>query len=250
MDSIDFRVMGQQSSRSQHYYNCHVAVFGGFGMTTRHLRPLSKLYKKIGVENVSMLCHPLQELCIPAIGTWRARKVAKWLESITSEAPLVIHLFSRSVFLFFRALSYVSDASRQTIVGIIFECSPIDCKAEQFGRYLSWSLGKDYSVKYAIPFTLLRPIFGINRLFESRHQREQLLLPTHAAAHFINCTNDKIVNLDYIRVYQEKLARRGHKTSLTVHNQARHCQAIADNSRLYNEDIRKFYQTLHISERK
>lgn len=221
-----------------------VVIFGGFEMQPRHCQQLAALYREQQSNRVEVFCHSLHEMTIPRIGDRRARRLADWFNRNESDEGLVIHLFSGAVFIFGGVLPYLKDSVLDKIRGVVFECSPMDCKAEQFGRFLSWRLGREYTFNYAAPFVALRPLVGITKRYERRHKHERLLLPTNAKVHFIQCENDPIVDNDYVEKYLQELTARGHETSKTTHQHARHCRAIKDCPKNYQADLRAFLNEL------
>jgi hypothetical protein len=225
-----------------------LAVFGGFGMRFKHCERIARLYSemdgRIDVERTSLWCHSVSEMTIPRKGDRAIRRMVKSFNSPLKDEELIIHLHSGSVFIFFRMLPSFSDAARKSIRSVIFECSPMDCQAEQFGRFLSWTLKRNYGPRHALPFKILRPVFGINRAFESRHRQERLMLPVPARIHFIQCEDDPIVDPGYVARYREELDEQGHYTSLTSHRGARHCRARVDKPEEYRADISVLLQSL------
>ena len=221
-----------------------VVIFGGFGMQPHHCGQLAALYRQKQSDEVEVFCHSLHEMTVPRIGDRRAQQLAARFNQDESEGGLIVHLFSGAVFIFGCLLPYLKDSVREAIRGVVFECSPMDCKAEQFGRFLSWRLGREYAPKYALPFVALRPLVGITKRFELRHKHERLLLPTSARVHFIQCENDPIVDSGYVELFQRELIARGHEVSHTTHQRARHCRAITDCPKKYQADLREFLNRL------
>lgn len=215
-------------------------ILGGFGMQPDHCRELEKLYRENQIATVTPICHSLPGMTVFRIGDRRARELAQWFNTHCAEDHSVIHLFSGAVFVFGLFLSYLTEQARNAIHGVVFECSPMDCQAEQFGRFLSWRLGRQYSRRYALPFSVLRPLMGINRRFEVAHQRALLLLPTHTKFHFIQSDNDPIIDAAYVEAYGRSLEGRGHTVSMTSHADARHCRALSDRADDYRADLQAF----------
>lgn len=218
-------------------------IFGGFGMQPGHCAKLANIYRKDHGNDVVALCHSLHEMTIPRIGRRRARQLAEKINRY-DDGDLTVHLYSGAVFIFGCLLPLLNDKVRESIRAVIFESSPMDCRAEQFGRFLSWRLGREYTPKYAAPFVALRPMVGITRRFQVRHRHERLLLPSHARVHFIQCANDPIIDSDYVETYRQELEARGHITSLTTHRDARHCRALSDCPADYRADLEGLFDTL------
>lgn len=218
-------------------------IFGGFGMQPSHCERLAEIYRENYGNDVVALCHSLHEMTVPRIGRRRARQLAETLNQGT-DTELTIHLFSGAAFIFGCLLSHLTDEVRNSIRAVIFESSPMGCRAEQFGRFLSWRIGRDYTPKYAAPFVALRPMVGINRRFETRHRRERLLLPAHVRVHFIQCDGDPIIDSGYVETYRRELDAQGHMTSITTHRGARHCRALSDCPVAYRADLTTLLDTL------
>lgn len=215
-------------------------IFGGFGMRPEQCRGIGDFYRQQGAQSVTLLCHSLQQMTVVGLGDRQARRLAQRFASLTPHDEVVVHLYSGSVFIFFRLLSQLPTAARLAIRAVVFECSPMDCQAEQFGRFTSWRLGRDYRRRHAAPFVLLRPLAGITRRFEAEHHAAMRLLDVGTAVHFILCEDDPIIDPDYVQAYQRDLSDRGHATSLTLHRNARHCRALADCPEMYRADLSRF----------
>ena len=215
-------------------------ILGGFGMQPKHCQELESLYRENQICAVTPICHSLHEMTIFRIGNRRARELAGWFNAECVEDKSVIHLFSGSVFIFGLFLTYLTDQARNSIQGVVFESSPMDCQAEQFGRFLCWRLGRPYARRYVLPFSVLRPLMGITPRFEKRHQRELLLLPKHTKFHFIHCDNDPVINMPYVESYSQTLRMRGHDVSMATYADARHCRALTDCPADYRVDLRAF----------
>lgn len=215
-------------------------IFGGFDMQPKHCRDISTLYRQHGAQRVTPLCHSLQQMTVVHLGDRQARRLAQRFAGLTAHDEVVVHLYSGSVFIFFRLLSYLPTAARRAIRAVVFECSPMDCQAEQFGRFTSWRLGRDYRRRHAAPFVLLRPLAGITRRFEREHHAAMRLLDVDTAVHFILCEDDPIIDPDYVTAYHRDLSEKGHATSLTRHRGARHCRALSDCPEPYKTDLSRF----------
>lgn len=212
-------------------------IFGGFGMEPKHCSQLATLYQKFGAHRVTPLCHSLQQMTVPRLGDRQARKLAREFALLGHHDDVVVHLFSGAVFIFFRMLGYLPEQARQAIRAVIFECSPMDCRAEQFGRFVSWRLDRNYGAHFAAPFLLLRPMAGITRRFEARHRQDMRRIPARALVHFVLCEDDPIIDPDYVEAYRQELTALGHVTSMTIHSGARHCRALTDCRADYQADI-------------
>lgn len=206
-------------------------------MQPRHCRGISDFYRQQGAQSVTLLCHSLQEMTVVRLGDRQARRLAQRFATLTPHDEVVVHLYSGAVFIFFRLLGHLPKAACRAIRAVVFECAPMDCQAEQFGRFASWRLGRDYRRRHAAPFVLLRPLVGITRRFEREHHAAMRLLGVETAVHFILCEDDPIIDPDYVETYQRDLSDRGHATSLTLHRNARHCRALADCPDRYRTDL-------------
>lgn len=215
-------------------------IFGGFDMQPKHCRGIADLYRQHGAQSVTPLCHSLRQMTVVRLGDRQARQLAHRFASLTAHDEVVVHLYSGAVFIFFRLLGYLPVQARQAIRAVVFECSPMDCQAEQFGRFASWRLGRDYRRRHAAPFVLLRPLAGITRRFERDHHAAMRLLDAETAVHFILCDNDPIIDPGYVTAYHRELSDRGHITSLTLHRGARHCRALSDCPQPYQTDLSHF----------
>lgn len=215
-------------------------IFGGFDMQPKHCRGISDLYRQHGVQSVTPLCHSLQQMTVVRLGDQQARRLAQRFANLTAEDAVAVHLYSGSVFIFFRLLSHLPIAARRAIRTVVFECSPMDCQAEQFGRFASWRLGRDYRRRHAAPFVLLRPLAGITRRFEREHHAAMRLLDVDTAVHFILCEDDPIIDPGYVTAYHRDLLHKGHASSLTLHRNARHCRALSDCPEPYQADLAQF----------
>ena len=217
-----------------------VVIFGGFGMTRSHCTRLARLYRRLGAGDILVLTHPLHQMVVPALGERQARKLAAFFASAGYEEEVTVHLFSGSVFLAGRVLRLLPEKTKNAIKSIIFECSPMDCRAENFGRFVSWRLNQRHRFYHTAPFIPLRPLIGLNRRFERELHEERFLIPTGAALHFIQSHDDPIIDPAYVDAYRRDLASRGHRTSGIVHHGARHCRALTDCAAAYHADLRAF----------
>ncbi len=215
----------------------HALIFGGFGMQSKHCSELAGIYSEHGASEVVALCHPLRQMVVPRLGLRRARKLAGNFARFGQGDDVVVHLFSGAVFIFFIMLKYMPEQARQSIRAVVFESSPMDCGAEQFGRYVSWRLGRTYRPLYAAPFVPLRPMTGITRRFEAQLREGRFILAPEAKIHFIQCKDDQIVDASYIDDYRRQLEARGHDTSERTYSGARHCRALSDCPADYRTDM-------------
>lgn len=217
-----------------------VVIFGGFGMKRNHCTRLARLYRRLGAGEILVLTHPLHEMIIPRFGDRQARKLAAFFDSTDFNEDVTVHLFSGSVFLGGRILRYLSEEKKKAITSVVFECSPMDCKAENFGRFVAWRANRKYGRHFSAPFVPLRPLVGITRGFEAQIREGRFLIPPHAALHFIQSSDDPIIDPAYVDAYQQDLASAGYRTSMTVHPGARHCRALTDCPADYRADLAAF----------
>jgi len=187
-----------------------------------------------------VLTHPLHKMVVPALGDRQARKLADFFASTGYKDDVTVHLFSGAVFLAGRVLRILPEETKQAIKSIVFECSPMDCKAENFGRFVAWQLKHRHRFYHTAPFLPLRPLIGLNRRFEREIDEGRFLIPPSAALHFIQSHNDPIIDPAYVDAYRHDLDSRGYRTSGIVHHGARHCRALTDCAPEYRADLRAF----------
>lgn len=217
-----------------------VVIFGGFGMRRSHCTRLARLYRRLGAGDILALTHPLHQMVVPALGDRQARKLAEFFAAAGYEEGVTVHLFSGSVFLAGRILRLLPEKTKCAIKSIVFECSPMDCKAENFGSFMAWRLNQRHRFYHTAPFIPLRPMMGLNRRFEREIHEGRFLIPPGAALHFIQSQDDPIVDPAYVEAYRQDLDSRGYRTSGIVHQGARHCRALTDCADEYRADLSAF----------
>lgn len=217
-----------------------VVIFGGFGMKRAHCTRLARLYRRLGAGDILVLDHPLHKMIVLRFGDRQARKLAAFFASAGYEDDVTVHVFSGSVFLAGRILRYLPEQTKNAIKSVVFECSPMDCRAENFSRFVAWRFNRTHKSYFSAPFVLLRPLVGITRRFEAQIREGRFLIPPMAALHFIQSSDDPIIDPAYVDAYRKDLDARGYRTSGTVHHGARHCRAITDCALEYRADLRAF----------
>ena len=220
--------------------NTRAILFGGFDMKPCHLSRLSKLYQKNNLSEVEILCQPLHMLSIPFFGARRALEIAEWMNGLDHNDGNVIHVFSGATYLFARVLSHLTERARASIKGVVFECSPMDCGPEQFGRFVSWRLGRQYSSKYALPFIPFCSFAGLNERFKARYRMERMLLSVDTKVCFVLSSEDQIIDPSFVNEYKLELEKNGNITSMTEFKGAGHCRALLDCADDYRFNLSRF----------
>ncbi|MCH9673061.1 MAG: TMEM53 family protein [Gammaproteobacteria bacterium] len=203
-----------------------VLLLGGFGMRRRHLNAYCGVYRALGVSPMDAIALDVLTMTIPRQCDRFARRLLDRLER--SNERLVIHLFSGAVWIYFALNAYASPALRARIVGVVFESTPLDSKPEQFGRFLSWKLGRNYRRYWSYPFYVYRTLVGISRKWESRNANRMLSVPSSTQVLFIYSHSDSIADAKYIERYIEQLRGKQVRVSALRLHEARHCLAIKD----------------------
>ena len=219
-----------------------VIIFGGFDMQPCHVNRLSKLYRSKNVSEVDIFCHPLHTLSIPLFGGRRALEVAEWMNGLNNDEDKIIHVFSGAAYLFARVAFHLTKQTHKSVKGIVFECSPMDCGAEQFGRFAAWRLEQEYTSTFAIPFKPFCFFTGNNENFKARYRRERMLMPLETKVHFIRCDDDVLIDPNVVDEYRRQLEKKGNITSETIFKNAGHCRAVLDCFDEYRSDVSRFVE--------
>ena len=212
-----------------------VFIVGGFAMKTKHLDKYKILYSELGVHHVELRSPTRVTMTIPRQCDRYARCLAHQLEQ--TERPIILHLFSGGVWIYYALNEFLSGAARRRIHAVVFESTPLDVKPEQFGRFAAWAAGFDYRPVWSYPFVLYRKLVGISSAWEARNRIRMFNLPQHLKVVFIYSKVDPVADPRYIEAYASQLHNRGIDVSTVVLSAARHCRAIHDQHSVYRETI-------------
>lgn len=201
-------------------------LLAGFGMQARHLQKYETLYRRLGVPDVHAF--------VPGVlnGTWPrrcdayAKVLARRLEEL--DRPIVLHVFSGGVWVYYALNAFASDALRRRIVAVVFESTPLDVTPEQFGRFAAWFLGRRYHAGWSWPFVPYRWLVGISPRWEARNVQRMLNLPRHLQVLGIFADDDPVADPGFIASYLRALETQGLTVRALRLQAARHCLALRD----------------------
>lgn len=212
-----------------------VVLLGGFGMADRHLRKYEQLYRRLGVHDVHLRSPGVLHGTIPRRCDAYARRLVAQLTAL--ERPLVLHVFSGAVWIYYALNHFADEALRRRILGVVFESTPLDVTPEQFGRFTAWRLGRRFHRGWSRPFVLYRWLVGISPDWEADNVRRMLSLPAHLQILGIYADDDPVADSGFITHYFNALLRQGHRVRTLRLESARHCLAIRDHCERYCESL-------------
>jgi hypothetical protein len=210
-------------------------IIGGFGMSKQQLLRYMRLYLNMGFAEVKMFTPPMSVMTIPALCEKYAKRMIEIIR--TQDEGIHFHLFSGSVWIFYALNDLCGEDMRRRIHSVVMESTPLDVKAEQFGRFLAWRLKRRYQAVYAIPFMFYRWFVRITPAWENRNRRRMLDVPQHCSLLCVYSKSDQIVDPLYIENYLHVLSIKGVNVKKLVLDQADHCHAIRDCPDKYEEAI-------------
>ena len=208
-----------------------VVLLAGFAMSQHHLEKYRGLYGQFGVAGSEGVVPGLACMTVPRLCDRYAKRLAERLDR--GQGPLVLHVFSGAVWIYFALNQFASAGLRRLIVGIVFESTPLDVQAEQFGRFAAWFAGRRYRPAWSRPFVPYRRVVGISARWEARNRAWMRAIPVWVQVLAIHSRQDPVADANYIQRYLDTLASLGCGVSALTLDSARHCLAIRDEPASY-----------------
>lgn len=206
-------------------------LIGGFGMRMAHLEKYRQLYVGLGVDMTTAITPSVLTMTIPARCEAYATRLAEGLERVPGAIRL--HLFSGAVWIYYALNALASPQLRDRIVSVVFESTPLDSRAEQFGRFLAWRCGRSYQPWWALPFHPYRSAVGISQRWEAQNRRRMTNLPEHLRVLCIYSSADQVADARYIEAYIAALRLRKLRVTWLRLTNGRHCLAMRDDRQAY-----------------